>query len=72
MDILDTDIDVPCPKCAYPIWVRLVEVVAGATVTCPACRCRIRLVDESGSAQNLNEQIGQSLNRLTSALKGLG
>lgn len=66
--ILHTDLEVPCPRCEYPVWVRGAEVVAQTTVLCPCCRTRIQLVDDNGSAQNagdvIERQITETLKRM--------
>jgi DNA-directed RNA polymerase subunit RPC12/RpoP len=73
-EMLDTDLDLPCPGCGYPLWVRVVEVVAQTAITCPACRDRIWLRDDTGSVQNagsqIERQIGQMVDDLDGALKG--
>lgn len=66
--LLGAAMEVDCPTCGYPVWVRYSEVVAQAAVICPCCFTRIWLVDEAGSAQNAGDIIEQ---RITQALKGL-
>lgn len=70
MSLLGTDMDVPCPACSYPIWIRLVEVVVGTAVRCPACLCRVWLVDESGTVQNASRDVDRALEELGRSLKG--
>lgn len=69
IDLLGVDIDVDCPRCTYPIWVRLVEVAAQVAVPCPCCRATIWLHDQDGSVRNANETIERELNDL---MKNLG
>jgi DNA-directed RNA polymerase subunit RPC12/RpoP len=64
--LLDTDIDIPCPQCGYPIWIRLVEAVVQAAVRCPACRSRIWLVDDRGSVRNAGEEIERTIREMFS------
>ncbi len=64
-------LDVPCPRCGYPVWVVLAEVVAGITIICPCCRAGIRLVDETGSVQVANAQVREALDDLAETLKGM-
>ena len=63
--------DVPCPRCGYPVWVVLAEVAAGITVICPCCRVQIRLVDETGSVQVANAQVQEAFDDLAKTLKGM-
>lgn len=73
--LLDADLDTPCPGCGYPVWIRLVEVVAKTAVICPACRSRIWLIDDTGSVQSAGPQIERALNEMVKdinkGLKGL-
>jgi hypothetical protein len=71
LDLMGHPMDVPCPRCAYPVWVVLAEVVAGITVICPCCRVQIRLVDETGSVQVVNAQVQEALDDLAKTLKGM-
>lgn len=65
---LHSDLDVDCPGCTYPVWVRYSELVVGATVICPCCRLRVRLVNERGSAVTEVEKMESAIEQ---ALKGL-
>ncbi len=65
---LRTDLEISCTQCGYPIWIRYSEVVAQANVTCPCCFIQLRLVDDTGSAQNAGKVIDREIAR---ALKGL-
>jgi hypothetical protein len=73
--VADLDFDVDCPACGYPVWVRRSELAVQATVLCPCCRCRIRLVNPDGSAQTIDRQIDRMVenieNELDRILKGL-
>lgn len=69
--LLDSDIDAECPACEYPLWIRLVEVVAGCAVTCPACRSRVWLRDGDGSVQNAAAEIDSAMDELTRAIEGM-
>ncbi|MGW4294004.1 hypothetical protein ACWEH1_13240 [Micromonospora chersina] len=66
--ILHGDHELGCPECGYPVWIRLSEVVAECTVTCPCCRIRIRLFDSSGKMQTLGDTLERQIER---AMKGL-
>jgi alpha-glucuronidase len=66
--LLRADLEVPCAECGYPMWIRYSEVVVQTTVTCPCCFVQIRLVDDTGSAQNAGEVVDQ---KIAEALKGL-
>lgn len=69
--LMDTDLEAECPVCDYPVWIRLVEVVAGCAVFCPACRTRIWLKDADGSVQNAGDAIDDAMNELMRALGGM-
>jgi Zn-finger nucleic acid-binding protein len=66
---LEMDMELPCPRCGYPVWVIMGEIVAQCTVLCPCCRIRIRLQDADGSVQLLDEEIEQKVRAL---FEGLG
>lgn len=66
--LLHSDLEVPCPRCEYPIWVRWSEVVVQQTVLCPCCRIRVGLVDDRGGMQMAGNDIERHIN---DALKGL-
>lgn len=74
-ELLKSDTEVPCPNCAYLIWIRFVEVAAQTSVLCPACRDRIWLIDDRGSVANAGDQIQQAFSEMTDdlqkAMKGL-
>jgi hypothetical protein len=68
-DLMGHDMDLPCPRCGYPVWVVLAEVVAGITVICPCCRAAIRLVDQTGSVQVASTQLQEALKGLEGTLR---
>lgn len=70
-ELLDSDIDAECPGCEYPLWIRLVEVVAGCAVVCPVCRSRVWLRDGDGSAQNAATEIDNAMDELAQAIEGM-
>jgi hypothetical protein len=65
--LLHSDLELSCPRCKYPIWIRYAEVVAQTAVLCPCCRIRIWLRDADGSAQNAGDVIEEQINQ---ALRG--
>lgn len=65
------DLDVGCPRCGHPFWVRTVEVVVGNTVVCPCCRVKVHLVDADGSVHNAGEEIQQATKELDQTLRNL-
>jgi hypothetical protein len=69
--LLDSDIDVECPNCEYPLWVRLVEVVARCAVVCPVCRCQVWLHDADGSVQNAATDVQNAMDDLMRTLGGM-
>jgi hypothetical protein len=71
LDLMGHPMEVPCPRCGYPVWVVLAEVAAGITVICPCCRVQIRLVDATGSVQVANAQVQEALDDLAKTLKGM-
>lgn len=71
LTLLDSDIDVNCPNCKYPIWVRLAEVVARCAVICPACRCQVWLRDGDGSVQNAATDMQNAVDDLMRTLGGM-
>jgi hypothetical protein len=68
LQLLHTDHEVDCPGCHYPIWMLWSEIVAQNTVCCPCCRRRVRLVDATGSIQNLGADIDAQLNQIFGGL----
>jgi DNA-directed RNA polymerase subunit RPC12/RpoP len=68
LDLLHSDHEIDCPKCEYPIWVLWSEIVAQTTVRCPCCRLRVRLVDATGSVQNLGANIDAHLDQIFGGL----
>jgi hypothetical protein len=62
--LLREALDVECPKCGYPVWIQMVDVVAGCFVRCPACRGLIQLVDDRGSVATAYDDIGRAINEL--------
>jgi hypothetical protein len=65
---LRSDIDVDCPECGYPIWVRYAEIVVQTAVRCPCCRIQIWLGDAEGGMQTAGDVVEQQIEQ---ALKGL-
>ena len=66
--VLRMDADVECPQCRYPFWVRMSEVIVQTTVLCPCCHCRVRLVDERGSAATAGSVVASQVESLLSEL----
>lgn len=69
LNLLRQPVDVPCPRCEYPVWGVWAEVAAQIRVICPCCRVGIRLVDETGSVQVSAIQIQEAFNGLEKTLK---
>ena len=65
---LHSDLDVECPECTYPIWVKYSEIVAEVAVLCPCCRSVIGLVDSRASMALAGTEIEREIDRV---LKGL-
>ena len=64
--LLDTDVEIPCPICEYPVWIRLVEAIVQTAVRCPVCRTMIWLVDDRGSVRNAGQDIERAIGELFS------
>jgi hypothetical protein len=60
-DILHGHTDAPCPRCTYPVWIRLSEVMAQTTVLCPCCRTLIALREDRGSLRTAAAEISSAL-----------
>ena len=65
---LHSDLEVDCPVCSYPVWVRYSEVVCEAAVLCPCCRTTIKLIDERGAAATAADVVEEVMQQ---AFKGL-
>lgn len=61
----------PCPGCGFPVWFRLVDAIAQVTLTCTACRTRIRLVDDRASVRTAIADMESAITDLNRTLKGL-
>jgi hypothetical protein len=68
-DLTRHALEVPCPACEYPVWVIWAEIVAGSTVICPCCRVRVRLVDDTGSAQVAAAEIKAAVQAIRDVLR---
>ncbi|MET9252018.1 hypothetical protein [Nonomuraea sp. NPDC003709] len=68
---LKADLEIPCTQCSYPMWIRYSEVVAQATVTCPCCFVQVRLIDDTGSAQNAGEVVEQQIAQALKDIPGV-
>lgn len=66
--VLRLDVDVECPRCGYPFWVRMSEVVVQLVVLCPCCHCRVHLVDDRGSAATAGAALACEVDSLLSDL----
>jgi Zn finger protein HypA/HybF involved in hydrogenase expression len=65
--LLHGDLEVECPKCTYPIWVKYSEIVVEVAVLCPCCRVTIALVDTRASMALAGVEIEREID---SVLKG--
>jgi len=76
MDISQSKVDVPCPKCKANINVSLKQAEQQEPVTCSACNSKINLVDKladkDGSAKKTVRDVNKSLKGLTDAIKKFG
>lgn len=72
MDISQSKVDVPCPKCEVNINVSLKQIEQQETVTCPACNSKVNLVDKDGSAKKTVRDVNKSLKSLTDTIKKFG
>jgi hypothetical protein len=61
MSVSDSKVDVPCPDCDRPITVRLRDISAGRTVSCPVGH-RVKLVEEGDGIRQV-DQAERKLNR---------
>lgn len=55
--LLHADAEVDCPRCGFPVWLRLSEVIVQGTVLCRCCRLMIRLVDDRGNVATAGDSI---------------
>ena len=69
--ILASEQTAPCPACTYPVWFRMVEVVAQVTITCPACRTAIRLGEDRASVRTSIAEVESAFADLERTLKGM-
>lgn len=69
MDISQSKIDVPCPKCKASISVSLKQVEQQDTITCSACNSKIDLVDKDGSAKKAVLDVNKSFKDLEDTIK---
>lgn len=72
MDISQSKVDVPCPKCEADINVSLKKIEQQETVTCTACSSKIDLVDKDGSSKKVVRDVNKSLKSLTDTIKKFG
>ena len=72
MDISQSKVDVPCPKCEANINVSLKQIEQQETVTCPSCNSKIDLVDKDGSAKKAVLDVNKGLKDLTDTIKKIG
>ena len=68
--LMSHDMDVPCPRCGYPVWLLWSELAARVTLRCPCCRVRVRL-DDGGTAQVTAHQVQSAIDDLGSTLRRL-
>ncbi|MGI8702358.1 MAG: hypothetical protein ACR2JU_14370 [Nocardioidaceae bacterium] len=59
--LLHGDLEVDCPSCTYPVWVRYSEIVTQLSVLCPCCRTTIRLLDDRGTVVTAGDVVEQSI-----------
>lgn len=70
--LLHSDVELPCPRCEYPLWLLLVEVVAQTAVICPSCRACVWLRDDAGSVQTAGAQVESMIDEaLGGSFKGM-
>lgn len=72
MDISQSKVDVPCPKCKANISISLKQVEQQETIICTACNSQINLVDKAGSAQKAVRDINKSFKDLKNTIKKFG
>jgi len=72
MDISQSKVDVPCPKCEANINFSLKQIDFKQIVTCPACNSTIDLVDKDGSAKKAVRDVNKGLKDLTDTIKKIG
>jgi transcription elongation factor Elf1 len=70
-DLFGAEDTFPCPRCGFQVWFRMVDAVAQVTLTCTACRTRIRLVDDRASVRTAIRQMDSAIEDLNRTLKGL-
>jgi hypothetical protein len=66
--LLHSDVELPCPRCEYSLWVLFVEVTAQTAVICPSCRARVWLRDDAGSVQTAGAQVESMIDEALSGL----
>lgn len=62
--MIESDVEVPCPVCDYPVWVLLIEVVCQVAVRCPGCHTRVWLRDGDGSTTSAISQVQAAVDGL--------
>lgn len=65
MGLLDRNfMSAQCPRCTYEMDVQFRAILLEDMVYCPACRSRIRLVDENASAHEAGRQLEGALREM--------
>lgn len=67
-----TFIDVPCPRCGYPVEVQILDIRLQSRVFCPSCKVGIQLIDEGASTDVGLRQIDSALEDLNKMIERMG
>ena len=70
-EILESWIEIPCPRCGYELEVQFMDVATQVRRWCPCCRVRIALVDEGGSVHGALADVQAAMDGLERMLKKL-
>ena len=69
--VLRNFVSFSCPRCTYSNEIQILDARVQAYRRCPCCHILMRLVDRDGSLFGALEDVGDQLQQITDALKGM-
>ena len=72
LDLNYIEVQAPCPKCNYILYVQLIDVKSEKIIFCHNCKSKIQLRDSNASSHKGIKDVNHAFDKLKKSLKKLG
>jgi len=71
IDLSETEVSLKCPKCSFPLKVKMKQISNEEKVICGKCKTEIQLKDKDGSTKKGIREVNNAFKELQKTLKNM-